>query len=324
MVLDDYYRTSPGATMTIPVASGVRANDIDPDFTPGGMTIAPVLGPFVSRGSDVGVLTLNTDGSLTYVVPAGLIAGDTATFIYSATDAAGGTAQALVTITIVDAASLAIATSNDFYVLPSTFPALNGTTVINNDPYSNTAVGRRRRGRSLMTVTNVIVTVPPTYGIVVADGNTPPPSVALDGTFTYTRLPGITWPGKDTFEYRLDGIVNSVAVSSRSTLVTIISDTPAVVPPPSSAPTLVVAPTAYDDNYYTVGSTPVSMDICINDLPGTGAQQPFTVTLVTTPEVRKRRGEIEGGCKKEKKGRETEVERAQRSKSAARHSIGER
>jgi len=90
---------------------------------------------------------------------------------------------------------------------------------------------------------------------------------------------------QDTFEYRLDGIVNGVAVSSSATLVTIIGDTPASVPPPSSAVELVVAPSAYDDNYFTVGTAPVSMDICINDLPGTGGQQPFTVTLVTTPEA---------------------------------------
>lgn len=57
------------------------------------------------------------------------------------------------------------------------------------------------------------------------------------------------------------------------------------VPPPSSAPTVIVPPTAYDDNYNTVGNTPVSMEVCINDTPGTGGTQPFTVTLVTTPEA---------------------------------------
>lgn len=132
-------------------------------------------------------------------MPAGLLPGDTVTFIYSATDAAGGTSEALATITITDPATLAIATSNDFYVLPSTFPTLNGTTVISNDPYAAQSLGRRRsrrRARSLLTITNVVVVTPPTYGIVVADGSTPAPSVANDGTFQYTRLPGITWPGK--------------------------------------------------------------------------------------------------------------------------------
>lgn len=90
---------------------------------------------------------------------------------------------------------------------------------------------------------------------------------------------------QDTFEYRADGFVNGVALSSRYTLVTIIGDTPAVTPPPSSAPTAILPPTAYDDNYNTVGNNPVSMDVCINDTPGTGGTQPFTVTLVTTPEA---------------------------------------
>ena len=57
------------------------------------------------------------------------------------------------------------------------------------------------------------------------------------------------------------------------------------VPPPSSAPTLILAPAAYDDNYNTIGTTPVVMEVCINDLPGTGGTQPFVVTLVTAPEA---------------------------------------
>lgn len=80
--------------------------------------------------------------------------------------------------------------TNSFRILLSNCPFLSQhhqQQVINNDPYTDTALGRRRRGRSLLTVTNVIVTIPPTYGIVVADGNTPAPSVALDGTFQYTR-----------------------------------------------------------------------------------------------------------------------------------------
>jgi VCBS repeat-containing protein len=88
---DDAYQTDKDVTLIVDAASGVLANDTDPQEDP----LTAHLGQQdVSNGS----LTLNTDGSFTYVPNPGFTGQDT--FTYQAFDGSEYSAEATVTITV--------------------------------------------------------------------------------------------------------------------------------------------------------------------------------------------------------------------------------
>ncbi len=86
---DDSYTTDEDVTLVVP-ASGVLANDIDPEGDP----LSAVLDTDVSNGT----LTLNADGSLTYVPDPNFNGADS--FTYHVTDGSGQSNTATVTLNI--------------------------------------------------------------------------------------------------------------------------------------------------------------------------------------------------------------------------------
>ena len=99
----DSYAATAGQTLTVDAASGVLANDSDPDGD--GLTASLV--------SDVasGTLTLNADGSFTYTANSGFTGEDA--FTYAARDTNGGSAEANVTFTVEEAGATPPAAPTD-------------------------------------------------------------------------------------------------------------------------------------------------------------------------------------------------------------------
>lgn len=87
---DDLYEVEQDSTLDVSAANGVLANDTDPDGD--GLTAERLSGP--SSGS----LTLNSDGSFTYIPTGGFFGRDV--FIYRAIDPLGQSATATVTIDV--------------------------------------------------------------------------------------------------------------------------------------------------------------------------------------------------------------------------------
>jgi VCBS repeat-containing protein len=91
-----------GVTMNVAAANGVLANDTDQDHDP--LTVVAVNGQAANVGHAVvgakGQLTLNANGSYSYVSDPGTLAGSTDAFTYTASDGNGGTSTATLAITI--------------------------------------------------------------------------------------------------------------------------------------------------------------------------------------------------------------------------------
>ena len=99
----DAYSATAGTTLTVPLATGVLANDVDADGL-------PMTASLVKTTTD-GTLTFNsTDGSFTYVPTTGFTGNDT--FTYTASDAFGTSTAATVTITVASVSSPAAAAAS--------------------------------------------------------------------------------------------------------------------------------------------------------------------------------------------------------------------
>ena len=90
VALADSYSTNEGATLNVAAATGVLANDSDAERS--------ALTAVLATGASSGTVTLNADGSFSYV-PAAAFFG-TVTFTYQADDGALRSTAATVTITV--------------------------------------------------------------------------------------------------------------------------------------------------------------------------------------------------------------------------------
>ncbi len=175
---NDAYVVAEDATLTVPEATGVLLNDSDVEG--GTLTAAVVTEP------THGTLTLNANGSFTYVPVADFHGTDT--FTYRANDGTANSATATVTITL-SAANDAPAAAGDSYSVPVngilTVNAASGVTENDDDV----------DGDSLTAVVSAM----PTHVTVELNS---------DGSFTYT--PTAAFHGTDSFTYVVnDGTVNS-------------------------------------------------------------------------------------------------------------------
>ena len=162
---DDAYTTTQGVTLTVAVP-GVLANDTDGDGDP----LTAVLDTDVASGT----LTLNADGSFTYIPDAGFDGSDS--FTYHANDGTDDSNVATVTITVLNTAPVAV---DDAYTIDQdTVLTVTVSGVLTNDMDAD--------GDALTAVLDTDVT----SGTLTLNA---------DGSFVY--IPDAGFTGTDSFTY---------------------------------------------------------------------------------------------------------------------------
>ncbi len=183
---NDSYTAKYKTTLTV-AAPGVLAND-----NAGGGTLTATLVSNVTHGT----LTLNSNGSFTYIPSSGFVGTDS--FTYQAVNAVGKSNIATATLTVQPVVPVA---GNDTYALKYATPyAVHAPGVLANDSNGGGTL-------TATLVTNV------THGTLTLNA---------DGSFSYTPSSGFV--GTDTFTYQA---VNSAGKSNTATVSLVVQ---AVVP----------------------------------------------------------------------------------------------
>src|SRR6185437_14296273 len=193
---NDVYSVAEDTTLAVAPAMGVLANDTDVENDP--LTAVLVGGP------QHGTVTLNADGSFTYVPNPNFNGTDG--FAYLANDGTDDSNVATVTITVNPvndppaAVNDSYATDEDTPLVVSTGGLLANDTDVDGDP-----------------LTSILVDTPQ-HGTVTLNA---------DGTFTYT--PAANYNGTDGFTYKAnDGTVDS-NVAAVTITVNPVNDPPAAI-----------------------------------------------------------------------------------------------
>jgi VCBS repeat-containing protein len=178
VAVNDTFTVGEDATLTAAVANGVLKNDTDANGNP--LTAVVVTQPAH------GTLTLNANGSFTYVPTANYSGPDS--FTYKANDGTVDSAVATANITVTAVNDSPTATANSYNVVLNTALTINQANgVLANDIDPENA-----------TLTATVVTQP-AHGTLTLNAN---------GSFTYTPTNGYTGP--DSFTYRAgDGTTQS-------------------------------------------------------------------------------------------------------------------
>jgi len=199
---NDTYSTTNGATLNVPAATGVLANDYDAQGS--------VLTALLATGPANGVLNLRTNGSFVYT-PATSSAG-TDTFTYAVTDGNATSAVATVTITLV----------------VQQVTATNRPPVAVNDAYS--------------TTNGAVLSVSAGSGVLANDSDPDgdplsvvPVTTATNGTLSlqpngsFSYSPRTSAAGTDRITYYVtDGKAASGVATVSITLVAVATNTPPV------------------------------------------------------------------------------------------------
>ncbi len=174
MANPDAYTTIQGQTLTVNAANGVLANDTNADGNP----LSAVLVDTTADGS----LTLNSDGSFSYIPNAGFSGTDS--FTYTATDGFATSAPATVTLTVY---SVPVANNDSYTVVAGNTLSVSAPGVLGNDTNADNNPLTAALG------TNV------SHGSLTLNS---------DGSFSYTANAGFS--GMDSFSYTAaDGIASS-------------------------------------------------------------------------------------------------------------------
>lgn len=209
--VDDEYSVDEDATLDEP-APGVLANDSDPQGQP--------LSAVLLTGPSSGSLTLNADGSFTYVPNANFHGADS--FTYKASDGTFDSAPATVRITVNPINDAPIAHDNAYSVDEDTTLDVAAPGVLGNDDDVD--------GDSLRAV----LVSGPTNGSL---------GLNADGSFTY--MPNGNFNGADSFTYSAnDGTLDSAPATVAIT-----------VNPVNDAPVA-----AADGPYLGIVGDPVALD----------------------------------------------------------------
>ncbi len=194
VAVNDSYSTTTDTALTVPVATGILANDTDVENST--LTATVVAQPAS------GTLTLNANGSFTYTPNTGFTGTDT--FTYRANDAAADSGVATVTITVAAPNAAPVAVADNYNATEDTALTINAAAgVLANDTDSDS---------DPLTAT---IVAQPTSGTLTLNA---------DGSFTYT--PSANFNGTDTFTYRAsDGTVNS-PVATVTITVAAVNDPP--------------------------------------------------------------------------------------------------
>ncbi len=215
VAVDDAYSTMEDTTLVVPVA-GVLANDTDPDST--SLTSMLVLSPAH------GIVTLNSNGSFTYVPTANYNGSDS--FTYKANDGLLNSNIATVRLTVTAVNDAPVAVNDNYTASSGVAKTIAAPGVLQNDTDIDTAV-----------LTSDIVS-PPSHGTVTLNAN---------GSFTYRSTPG--YVGTDVFTY----VASDGALKSNIAQVSI-----AVSPVENNIQFLVVDETAKQTFRYGTTGTSVS------------------------------------------------------------------
>lgn len=179
---NDAYNATKGVQLTVPVGTGVRANDTDVDDDPATLIVT------LMSSTAHGTLTLAANGSFTYQPAAGYVGTDT--FTYKVNDGSVDSATATVTITIANSAPVA---ANDSYTAQrdTTLTVNAAAGVILNPAGTDTDAN----GDTLTAVLNSTTQ----HGALTLNTN---------GSFTY--VPAAGYFGPDSFTYHVnDGTSDS-------------------------------------------------------------------------------------------------------------------
>lgn len=192
--LSDTYTAVIGGTLNVDPLSGVLVNDTDVDNS--NLTAAVVTNP------TQGTLSLNSNGSFSYVPNAG--ASGTDTFTYRASD---GAANSTATVTLSLRTNTAPIANPDSYRAPT-----NGTLTVN----ALTGVLNNDTDADAGTQLSATIATNATRGTV---------SLNADGSFVYT--PNAGFQGTDSFTYRAS---DGVTVSGPATVtLTVAPNNPPIV-----------------------------------------------------------------------------------------------
>jgi VCBS repeat-containing protein len=218
--VDDVYSVDEDGTLSVAFSDGVLANDT--------VTEGQSLSAAIVSGPTNGTLSLGDDGSLMYVPNANFNGSDT--FTYSATDDAGDSDVATVTIT-VNAVNDKPTAAND------SFPVGEDTT-LTIGAASGLLMNDADLDGDTLTPT---VTLQPLHGTLVLNG---------DGSFTYT--PEANYNGLDGFSYLVSDGTDTSDVASATIVVSPANDLPVGV----------------NDEYTTEEDTPLEIaapGVLVND-----------------------------------------------------------
>ena len=235
VAVNDTYAAAEGTTLIVPAASGVLANDTDANGLP--------LTPSVVTQPAHGTLTLNADGSFTYIPTAGDFGPDS--FTYRDSDGAATSGTATVAINVTPAPPVAV---NDAYTAaenrPLTIAAPGGVLVNDVDP-------------NHLALASAVV-AQPAHGTL---------TLGPDGSFTYT--PAANYTGPDSFTYRAS---DSTGPSNTATVAITVA---ASVAPP------VANNDAYTVIEGVALSVPATSGVLAND--GDPSGNPLIPSVVASP-----------------------------------------
>ncbi len=190
----DTYTTAEDTSLVVAASSGVLSNDTDVENDP--LTTILVTGP--SHGE----ITLNSDGSFSYVPNLNYNGPDS--FTYKTNDGVADSNEVVVSLTVTPVNDPPVATSDTYttvedtsLVVVASSGVLSNDTDVENDP-----------------LTAILVTGP-SHGVITLNS---------DGSFSY--VPDLNYNGPDSFTYKTnDGIADSNIVAVSMTI-TPVNDPP--------------------------------------------------------------------------------------------------
>ncbi|MDX6199719.1 MAG: large repetitive protein [Actinomycetota bacterium] len=236
VAVDDSSTT--GTNTPVPVA--VLTNDVSPlPLTVTGLTapvVTPPLGP--PSGVSAGSTTLNADGTVTYTPTAGFTG--IATFTYRVTDGSQTSAPATVTVTVTNAAPVAVA---DTYA--GTRAAAQPIDVLANDSDANS---------DPLTISGV-------SGVTAGASVTVSPS-GPGGRDEVLYTPPTGFVGADSFSYTVS---DGRGGTASATVTVTVAD---------------AAPVAVDDSASPAAAGPVTLTVLANDTDADGDTLSVTATTV--------------------------------------------
>lgn len=182
----DTYNGTEDQTLVVPVGTGVLSNDVDPDLDP--------LTALLHTQAGNGVVTLNPNGSFTYV-PAPDFSG-TDTFLYIVNDTIGNSIPTQVTLNIAAVNDRPVANNDVFVAQPGQLLTVAAPGILANDTDADIGTD--------LTAQLVTGTASGTLNF------------SSNGSFTYS--PPVAFIGSVTFTYRAS---DSILTSTNAATVTI-------------------------------------------------------------------------------------------------------